>query len=891
MAEENITEVQRQLSAAMLQVQRDLAQFGQVTQQSAEQLKDAQMKAKFGSESYTKGINAAGQALGALAGAGIEGAKAMYQGKKDATAFNSSLGELSKAATLAGTALTLMMPGGIIMKGIVAAVTMFTGAVIATVQAANEMNAKLYKGYEGLSKSGAAASDGMTGVFNDAKKLGLSMDQLDSYVGLVAENSQELAMFAGSVAGGRKKFADMGEALESSRVGFFAMGISQEEQNQGMMRFTKTMTQAGRAQTMTSKELADGARSYIMEQDKLAKLTGISAQKQQALLDRARENEQFNAKIRSLELEGTAESKAAADGLRKGLIIAAAAGDDAAEGFMASVNGNLRNEKARELNMTAQGEQMRSIQNILNGMDPAQAMQPMFKSMSNFEKTTGIALNQLGAGSGIFLKSSTMANASNLANMTSAEMVAKIDKDTALQQAGAGDAMTKEEARQIKERQDQNKKAEQAVFANIQNAQAVNAKLLGVTNSLTDAFTALTSAVNKVLNFFGLGPAVSKTEEKQTEITDTEKELKTAKAAQKTATTPEQKAASDREVKFYTEKLALLNEEKKTIAAEEENAAYEKEVLKRANDEVKIKKAAYDKAMVTATTGQKLGFGLDKDQEKAKTEMWEAVQKQRDVAQSDSKRKAAVTDLKTSGYKPPSPGSSASGGGNAAAAGDGGGAPAAASGPEPHAAAGGGGATDTKPKLAQITSKSGKTASVGEVYAGPFQKLIDYLDNAGYDIASLGGYVDRDVRGKPGVKSVHAKGGAIDINPDANPMGSTLVTDMPENIGKVASDLGLGWGGNWQRVKDAMHFSGSKSEGGSITAEEGIQVDGPETGYPATLHGKEAVIPMQNGSGDFVKLFEDIAMMMGKQVGAIDELIRVAKNGNDIQTKILRIQS
>ena len=102
---------------------------------------------------------------------------------------------------------------------------MFTGAVIATVQAANEMNAKLYKGYEGLAKSGAAASDGMTGVFKDAKKLGLSMDQLDSYVGLVTENSQELALFAGSVAGGRKKFADMGEALESSRVGFFALGF------------------------------------------------------------------------------------------------------------------------------------------------------------------------------------------------------------------------------------------------------------------------------------------------------------------------------------------------------------------------------------------------------------------------------------------------------------------------------------------------------------------------------------------------------------------------------------------------------------------------------------------------------------------------------------------
>jgi hypothetical protein len=124
MAEENIT----QLSAAMLKLQEDIAKLGYVTQASAEQLKDAQMKAKYGSESYTKGVNAAGQALGALAGAGIESAKAMYQGKKDATAFNASLGELAKAATLAGTAL-----GGTVANNLIVTVaTVGTAGKIAT---------------------------------------------------------------------------------------------------------------------------------------------------------------------------------------------------------------------------------------------------------------------------------------------------------------------------------------------------------------------------------------------------------------------------------------------------------------------------------------------------------------------------------------------------------------------------------------------------------------------------------------------------------------------------------------------------------------------------------------------------------------------------------------
>jgi hypothetical protein len=108
----------------------------------------------------------------------------MYQGKKGMGAFNSSLDSLSEAATIAGAALTLLIPGGIVMKAVIGGLTMAATAAIAYTKAANDMADKLYKSYSGLAQSGAAASDGMTGVFEDAKKLGLSMDELDSMVGL-----------------------------------------------------------------------------------------------------------------------------------------------------------------------------------------------------------------------------------------------------------------------------------------------------------------------------------------------------------------------------------------------------------------------------------------------------------------------------------------------------------------------------------------------------------------------------------------------------------------------------------------------------------------------------------------------------------------------------------
>jgi hypothetical protein len=192
---------------------------------------------------------------------------------------------------------------------------------------------------------------------------------------------------------------------------------------------------------------------------------------------------------------------------------------------------------------------------------------------------------------------------------------------------------------------------------------------------------------------------------------------------------------------------------------------------------------------------------------------------------------------------------------------------------EPHGTAVASGTQPGPPTLTRVSSKLGQSASVNAEYAPQFQQLIDYLDGVGYKITSLGGYIDRDVRGKPGVKSVHGHGGAIDINPGANPMGAQLVTDMPENISAISKQLGLGWGGNWSSVKDAMHFSVASHEGGKIKLSEGGVAVGPNSGYPATLHGEEAVIPLNNGAGNFVKLFEEMAETNAQMVQLLEETL------------------
>ena len=57
--------------------------------------------------------------------------------------------------------------------------------------------------------------------------------------------------------------------------------------------------------------------------------------------------------------------------------------------------------------------------------------------------------------------------------------------------------------------------------------------------------------------------------------------------------------------------------------------------------------------------------------------------------------------------------------------------------------------------------------------------------------------------------SFHAVGAAIDVNSTTNPYSAAnvLITDFPAWFVKAWTDAGWCWGGDWQDIKDAMHFS------------------------------------------------------------------------------------
>ena len=171
-------------------------------------------------------------------------------------------------------------------------------------------------------------------------------------------------------------------------------------------------------------------------------------------------------------------------------------------------------------------------------------------------------------------------------------------------------------------------------------------------------------------------------------------------------------------------------------------------------------------------------------------------------------------------------------------------------------------------KLSTIRSKSGASTSVASDFAKNFQGLINWFDDQGYNIKSLGGYANRNIAGT-NTPSQHSKGAAIDINPAENPMGSQRITDMPQGTAQAAKSMGLGWGYNWPNKSDAMHFSASKYELGTLTAETGgITSSGNGENISKRALGSGSM--MTNSYNKINEIFNDLSEKMDTLIDLMD---------------------
>lgn len=106
-----------------------------------------------------------------------------------------------------------------------------------------------------------------------------------------------------------------------------------------------------------------------------------------------------------------------------------------------------------------------------------------------------------------------------------------------------------------------------------------------------------------------------------------------------------------------------------------------------------------------------------------------------------------------------------------------------------------------------ITGKSTVHVYMNKDLVGPFAESLRNVRDRGLigELKTFDGcFMERDVRGSPGVPSAHTYALAVDINAKTNPLGQT--GDMSFALGQCFTDCGLFWGRRFTR-KDSMHFS------------------------------------------------------------------------------------
>lgn len=154
-----------------------------------------------------------------------------------------------------------------------------------------------------LSTVGADFGVGVNGVRTEAAKAGMS---LDTFTKTISENSGNLALLGGNAALGAKIFQNVNASLQGPfQQGLARLGFSMEETAEYTAGYLAMQTKLGRAQRMTQEELNQGAQDYLIELDRLARVTGMSRAEAQKALDAQLQDKRMKALSASLGAFGT----------------------------------------------------------------------------------------------------------------------------------------------------------------------------------------------------------------------------------------------------------------------------------------------------------------------------------------------------------------------------------------------------------------------------------------------------------------------------------------------------------------------------------------------------------------------------------------------------------
>jgi len=361
------------ISEHLRRLNHEFDRYANLTSQSSDAVRQRTAAEKYRDQQLETSGRAAADSLKDFGRAAGTYTSTMYQGASGASALNTTISQVTSGlGNLAISLAALVTPGGVVKKVFAAALAAVGVEALKLsndiANAGREMVDAQYKSYSEMAKSGAVANEGMQGVADGAHKLGLNILEMDKYLGLIAGNSGALAMFQKSAYDGRKQFEALGAALKTERSTFKALGMDQNALNEGQMGYLRLLTRTGQVQQLTTVQLAAGVKSYLLEQDALTKLTGTSRKEAEDIKARALTEEKFRAEQDEMIANGQAD---AAKNVQDFNVILEKIAPQLASGYRAGIGGNLADKSAQQFLQATNGAMPAII--ALSKTDPAKA--------------------------------------------------------------------------------------------------------------------------------------------------------------------------------------------------------------------------------------------------------------------------------------------------------------------------------------------------------------------------------------------------------------------------------------------------------------------------------------------------------------------------------------
>ena len=398
------------------QVNEELRVYNEAQRKAtAETEKSAELEAK------VAGLTATGlQIMEKLYNAQLKYTLAMAKGQKGASQFNDGIDAMTEATQVAAVALSLLVPGGPLIKGIVAGLTFLGTQALKTAaemqKAANDQADATYKAFQAFSKAGATGADGLKGFFNDVNRMRLNVHQMDAMAQAIGSNAKEMTAMGGTVYRGRKQFADLVENLKPFEKGMLNLGMSYDDQAEAVLGYMKIQSNITRGQQQDYGKLSKAARQYIEETEVMTRITGLNRKQQEEVLDRQMSSQRSGARLQELANEGNTE---AVKLLQQQVKVYAKMGPMAEQGYNDILSGNVNTAAAIKLMTATQGKVMQDQNDIIEGRvtterEAMSATQGTAKVMGEMQ-TNMLGLFKAGVGEEILLPFKEMTEANKIA--------------------------------------------------------------------------------------------------------------------------------------------------------------------------------------------------------------------------------------------------------------------------------------------------------------------------------------------------------------------------------------------------------------------------------------------------------------------------------------------